>query len=194
MTNGKPGMGTERLELAFRTTRGILARVTPDQLDGPTPCESWDVRALVDHVIAGSYWFADTLATGVADPYPTGDYTAGDLVGTYDEGIRATLAGFAAPGVLESIIRLPFGEFPCERYLSLATNDTFVHGWDLAVATGQPADLDSSLALELLDESRRAIPDTFRGADGEAPFGPVVEIPDSAPAADRLAAFLGRHP
>ena len=170
-------MGTERLELAFRTTRGILVRVTPDQFDGPTPCESWDVRALVDHVIAGSYWFADTLATGVAGPYPTRDYTAGDLVGTYDEGIRATLAGFAAPGVLESIIRLPFGEFPCGRYLSLATND-----------------LDPSLALELLDESRRAIPDTFRGADGEAPFGPVVEIPDSAPAADRLAAFLGRHP
>ena len=187
-------MATDRLEQAFTTTRRILAGVTRDQLDGPTPCASWDVRVLVNHIIGGSFWFADTIATGGADTLPTRDYTGGNLVGSYDEGIRATLAGFGAPGALEAIIRLPFGEFPCARYMSLATNDTFVHGWDLAKATGQPSDLDPSLALELLDESRRAIPDAFRGPDGDAPFGSVVEIADSAPAADRLAAFLGRHP
>ncbi len=187
-------MGTERLEQAFTTTRSILNGVTRDQLDDPTPCASWDVRALVNHIIGGSYWFADTVAAGVADPFPTRDYATGDLVDSYDEGIRATLAAFNAPGALDSIITLPFGDFPCGRYLSLATNDTFVHGWDLARATGQPSELDPGLSLELLDESRQAIPATFRGADGEAPFGPIVEIADSAPAADRLAAFLGRHP
>jgi uncharacterized protein (TIGR03086 family) len=187
-------MATDRLELAFTLTRGILTGVTRDQLDGPTPCASWDVRNLVSHIIGGSYWFADTIATGVADPFPTRDYTAGDLVASYDEGIRASLAGFGAPGALEAIIRLPFGEFPCARYMTLATTDTFVHGWDLARATGQPSDLDSSLALELLDISRQSMNDAFRGPDGQAAFGPLVEIPDTAPAADRLAAFLGRHP
>jgi uncharacterized protein (TIGR03086 family) len=186
-------MATERLQQAFTLTRGILAGVTEDQLDEPTPCASWDVHTLINHIIGGSYWFADTVATGVADPFPTREYT-GDLVATYDEGIRASLAGFGAPGALETIIRLPFGEFPCARYLTLATTDTFVHGWDLAKATGQPSALEPSLALELLEESRRAMTDAFRGRDGETPFGPVVEIPDSAPAADRLAAFLGRHP
>ena len=38
------------------------------------------------------------------------------------------------------------------------------------------------------------LPDEMRGRYGEAAFGPRVEITDSAPAADRLAAFEGRHP
>jgi hypothetical protein len=34
----------------------------------------------------------------------------------------------------------------------------------------------------------------MRGPDGRAPFGPRVEVAESAPPADRLAAFEGRHP
>jgi hypothetical protein len=34
----------------------------------------------------------------------------------------------------------------------------------------------------------------MRGPEGEAPFGPRVEVAESAPVADRLAAFQGRHP
>ena len=36
--------------------------------------------------------------------------------------------------------------------------------------------------------------DSFRGPDGQAPFGPQAEAPAGAPPADRLAAFLGRQP
>ncbi|HEY1828249.1 MAG TPA: hypothetical protein VGF87_09515, partial [Acidimicrobiales bacterium] len=78
-------------------------------------------------------------------------------------------------------------------YMNIATGDTFTHGWDLARAIGQPTDLDPALAAKILDTVRPMLPDAFRGADGEAPFGPAVEVSASAPAADQLAAFMGRQ-
>jgi uncharacterized protein (TIGR03086 family) len=73
----------------------------------------------------------------------------------------------------------------------IAASDAFTHGWDLARALGQSTDLDPELAAQLLGASM--IPDEFRGPDGQAPFGPKVDVPESAPAADRLAGVLGRQ-
>ena len=64
----------------------------------------------------------------------------------------------------------------------------------LATATGQDANLDPESAEQLLAGAKAAIPDAFRGPDAAAPFGPEVKVPDSAPAAEWLAAFLGRKP
>jgi hypothetical protein len=50
------------------------------------------------------------------------------------------------------------------------------------------------LAGRLLAQIENLLPDDMRGPEGEAPFGPKVQVPGSAPAADRLAAFQGRHP
>ena len=48
-------------------------------------------------------------------------------------------------------------------------------------------------AGQLLENARGFIPDAMRGADGQAPFGPRIDVPESAPAADQLAGFLGRQ-
>ena len=73
-------------------------------------------------------------------------------------------------------------------------SDQFQHGWDLARATGQAANLDPDVAAKLLEFAQMAIPDTFRGPEGQAPFGAAIDVSESAPAADRLAGFLGRTP
>jgi uncharacterized protein (TIGR03086 family) len=190
-------MGTEALEQAFASTRKVLANVKPDQLDQPTPCESWDVRRLVNHIVGGSYWFAASTDAGQAPEVDTTgdtDYAAGDRVAAFDEGIRRAVAAFSAEGAQEKMIKLPFGEFPGAIFMGLATTDTFTHGWDLARATGQDANLEPELAEQLLAGAKMSIPDEFRGPDGVAPFGPEVKVPDSSPAADRLAGFLGRTP
>ncbi len=146
-------MATETLERAFAMTRGLLANVTPDDYDSPTPCPSWSVRDLVNHIAEGANWFALCVNAGEApDPDPTHgvDYAAGDLLASYDQGVAASLAAFGAPGTLERIVKLPFGELPGAAFMGIATNDVFVHGWDLAKATGQPSDLDSDMATQLL--------------------------------------------
>ena len=73
-------------------------------------------------------------------------------------------------------MRLPFGELPGSVYVNIATVDTFAHGWDLAKATGQSTDLDPELAAKLLAFSQVALPDAFRGPDGEAPFGRQASV------------------
>jgi hypothetical protein len=46
----------------------------------------------------------------------------------------------------------------------------------------------------LLSRIEPLLPDTMRGPEGQAPFGPRVQVADSATAADRLAALTGRNP
>lgn len=104
------------------------------------------------------------------------------------------VAGFSAPGAMDTIMAMPFGGMPGSVCVWIAADDIFTHGWDLAKATGQPTDLDPGLAERLLARIGPLLPDTLRGPEGQAPFGPKVEVADSAPAADRLAAFEGRQP
>ena len=63
----------------------------------------------------------------------------------------------------------------------------------MATATGQSTDLDPTTAAQILEAVSAFLPDALRGADGEMPFGPRVEAPDTASAADKLAAFMGRQ-
>lgn len=189
-------MATETLARAFAMTRGILANVTPHDYGRPSPCASWDVRAVANHIAEGANWFALCVNAGAApDPDPTHgvDYAAGDLMAAYDQGVEATLAAFGAPGAQEKLIKLPFGELPGAMFMGIATNDVFTHGWDLAKATGQPTDLDPEIAAQLMPIVQGFVGDGLRGPDGVAPFGPAVEAPPSASAADTLAAFLGRQ-
>jgi uncharacterized protein (TIGR03086 family) len=185
-------MSTEMLERAFASTRSVLAGVRPDQLDLPTPCESWDVRALINHVVGGPFYFAGSVNAGVHPERADVDYTTGDMVASYDEGSSKAVAAFAAPGALERLVTLPFGTLPASVFINIAATDAFSHGWDLARATGQSCDLDAELASQLLENARVLLPETFRGPDGQAPFGPIAPAPATASPADALAAFLGR--
>ncbi len=126
-------MATEGLEQAFATTRAVVAQVTPDQYDAATPCDSWDVRALINHIVGGSYFFGASMSAGKApDSAPETDFTEGDVLAAYDGGIKLSLDAFGAPGALEKMVELPFGTFPGGAFLGLAMTDTLTHGWDLA--------------------------------------------------------------
>jgi uncharacterized protein (TIGR03086 family) len=188
-------MQVTELDRALRSTLAILANVEPGQLDTPTPCASWDVRALVNHFIGTARWWAGTLdgAEAAADvDYTAVDYAAGDYVAAYEESIAIAIAAFKAGDVPGRMVRLPFGEFPVATVVAMAALDQFTHGWDLARATGQPTGLDPGLAVELLGHARLAITDDFRGPDGTAAFGAAADAPAGAGPADQLAAFLGR--
>lgn len=184
-------MSTAPLEQAIASTRAVLATVRPDQLDAPTPCASWKVSNLIDHIVGGQFFFA-AAASGQPPSAERPNFASGDFNATFREGAAASVAAFASDGAMERIMHLPFGDMPGSVFIGIAATDTFMHGWDLARATGQNSDLDPQLAAGLLAGIRSALPDSFRGADGVAPFGPAQTAPEGATNADQLAAFLGR--
>lgn len=185
-------MSAEVLQRAFASTGGVLAGVSADQMDLPTPCVSWTVRDLVNHIVGGTTYFAVTAETGTAPSVGDADHTAGDFKTEFREGAARAVEAFSAEGAMDKPMTLPFGDLPGSIFVMIAATDTFTHGWDLARATGQSTDLDPAIAAQLL-EAAQFIPDEFRGPDGQAPFGPKVDVPDSATAADKLAGFMGRR-
>ena len=182
-------MTTELLNRAFTSAQSVLANVDPSQLDAPTPCHSWTVRDLINHMVAAPRVGVSALTTGEAQP-DNADYTSGDFVAAYNDTAKAAKEAFAAPGTAERMVKLPFAEVPGAFLMTMVTTDQFTHAWDLARATGQSTDLDPELASTLL--AGAAIPDQFRGEDGAAPFGQIREAPAGASPADLLAAHLGR--
>jgi uncharacterized protein (TIGR03086 family) len=183
-------MSTQPLEQAVQATRAVLTQVRPDQLSQKTPCESWTVSDVINHIVGAQHFFISGV-TGTPSAAPENP-AAGDFVAAFDKSSAESLAAFNTEGAMEKTITLPFGQLPGSAFVGLAAVDTFQHGWDLAKATGQKTDLAPQLAEQLLAGSKMTISDAFRGPDGVAPFGPEQQAPDGSSNADQLAAFLGR--
>lgn len=182
-------MSTQPYEAAIASTREVLAGVSADQMQNSTPCASWDVAALINHIVGGQHFFLAGLKG--TPPSEAPDFSAGDFVAAFDDAAAACLAGFQEDGVMEKMHTLPFGEMPGSAFMGLAATDTFQHGWDLAKATGQSTDLSPELAGGILAQSKQSIQEGFRGPEG-APFATEKPCPEGGSNADQLAAFLGR--
>jgi uncharacterized protein (TIGR03086 family) len=162
----------------------VLVNVTTEQLSSPTPCQEWDVKALIDHVIVGNQRVV-VRAGGQVAPLPE------DLGAGHRASAQEAQETFAGPEALTRTYQLPIGEIPGTTFIQLRTCDLLTHAWDLATATGQPTDLDPELAEYVLAFSREMMSHPGLRGDGR-PFGDEQPGSDRRPAADRLAAFLGR--
>lgn len=183
-------MGTEVLEQAIATTRGVLANVTKQQLSDDTPCARWKVSDLINHLVGGQLFFESSVTGRELDGGET-DFSATDFLSAFDEAAERCITAFRGDGVMEKVLTLPFGQMPGSAFMGLAATDTFTHGWDLAKATGQDTDLAPELATKLLAGAKQSIMPTFRSPEGTV-FGPEQTAPAGSNNADQLAAFLGR--
>jgi uncharacterized protein (TIGR03086 family) len=182
---------------AFSAVQRLVDGVHPDQWTAPTPCEDWNVRQLLNHVANGNAVFA-----GVADgTRPSGPVTpeerAVDRLGDdpaagFRASGRAMHEAFLRPGFLDAQVETPMmGLQQGPTIVHMRINELLIHGWDLARATGQSADLPEDLAEGALRLWQTRLAD--RPREG-MPFDTPKEVADDAPAIDRLAAFLGRQP
>ena len=161
--------------------------VADDQWDAPTPCTSWNVRDLVNHVVGEDRW-TTPLVEGrtIAE---VGDSLDGDLLG--DAPVRSALdaAKEATTTVAEALprggtVHLSYGEEQVGEYVHQLAADHLVHAWDLAVATGAEPRLDPALVTEVAGwyAEREHL---YRGAGMVAPRG----VSHGGAQGDLLAAF-----
>jgi uncharacterized protein (TIGR03086 family) len=186
-------VNTESLERTNVVLTGVLAKVTASELDGPTPCKSWTVRDLVNHIVGATHFFLGVVETDTMPGDVGRDYSAGDFNAEFAANSARLLAAFSRDGLDEELMTLPSGTVPRSIGLWIAARELFIHGWDLAKATGQSTNLDPELAEWLLEAPLDAIPDKIRG-DEPLPFGRMVPVPDDASATDRLVGSFGRQP
>jgi uncharacterized protein (TIGR03086 family) len=190
------------LARACASTRNVLAAVREEQLAAPTPCADWTVHDLIVHLVDGTNFWADLAESGEMPDYRSWpDYSGTDFAADFEGHAARAVAGFAAPGMMDKPMVLPTGPAPGSLAVQVATGEIFVHGWDLATAlrgtdVDEPgrraaAAMDDGVAVALLLSDWLVLCVQVRGAD-PAVFAPEIGTPDDAPAADRLAAFLGR--
>jgi uncharacterized protein (TIGR03086 family) len=178
--------------LALTANEQRVRTVGDDLWAGPTPCTEWSVHDLVNHLVSEHHWAKELLSGRTIDD--VGDRFEGDLLGddpvrAFEESVRVARAAVQVPGAMAATCHLSFGDTPAPEYVGQLLVDEVVHGWDLAVATGQDAALDPILVAvcwEGLQPAREMI-----RASGV--FGEEIDVSLQASLQTRLLGLLGRR-
>ena len=159
-----------------------LVRGAKDQLDKPTPCDEWNVKTLISHLIDTQHYFTATAKGQEASPPGPNppDLAGADPAQAFDSAREEALAAFSNPADAEKVA---FG-------VGIAFSDALLHGWDLATATGQDATMPDGLAQKAYE----TIHGKFTDEQRKGIFKPEVKVADDASPQEKLLAYTGRTP
>jgi len=178
---------------ALAHTQRIVDGIADDAWGLPTPCEDWDVREVLNHVVAGNWWAA-RLAAGetIAE---VGDELDGDMLGddpraAYRASVEPAATVFERPGAMDAPAAVSYGPVPGSVYAGHRFLDVLIHGWDLAVGSGQ----DTTLPPDLVEACRRVVEPQLDMLAGSGMFGDGARPDHVEPGQDALLKVLGRSP
>lgn len=175
---------------ALEWVGGLMRAVGPGQMGTPTPCEEFTVRDLMGHLIGTARRSAGT-AEGVSTrhiPHVVADLADDNLATTFESAARC-IRKIWEPFGEGDLVTAPWGLCTVLEALRGFTVETVTHGWDLAVATGQPSEAPGQIADRCLLFASAVIPDRLRGVM----YGkPAADSPDDSPTT-RLAHLLGHR-
>jgi uncharacterized protein (TIGR03086 family) len=160
----------------------------------PTPCDRWDLRALLEHMDdslmslheAGAVrrvWL-DVAERSDADLVDSIRHKACRLLAEWSADWESLMSGAGSADVLVEGRPLTTPVLTSAGALEVA-----VHGWDVAVACGAERPLPDALATDLL----RVAPVLVTPFDRPGRFAPARETQPADSASDRVLAFLGRR-
>ncbi len=175
-----------------------IAAVRDDQWSNQSPCEKWDARGVVDHILM----MHGVMLRPVDRELSPAPSVAEDPLASFRAARADVQAVLDDPELAEMECDTPNGRMTVARQIDQVVSDDLVlHGWDLARATGQdeamnPNDVErlwattTSIPDELMEKYRT--PGAF--GPGIEVFGPEVKVAEDAPLQDRLLGLIGRDP
>jgi uncharacterized protein (TIGR03086 family) len=176
-------MATDLLDLYGRASEWTAEKVAAaTDLDAATPCDDWQVRDLLNHMLDTQRYFVGAARGEQASPpgSPPPSLVSADPVADFERGRAELLDVFGQDGVQDKT----------GPALGIAFSDQLLHGWDLAKATEQDATMPEGLAEAAYD----CIHGQFSDEQRKGVFKPEVTVPDDATPQDRLLAYTGRDP
>jgi uncharacterized protein (TIGR03086 family) len=183
------------LDPAAREVQRLAVGVKDDQLTAPTPCTGTSVAALLDHLMGLSLaftWGARKAAPGGA-PRASADSLDPEWRTVLPRRLEDLVEAWRDPAAWDGVTEVGGATLPGAVMGVVALDELVMHGWDLARGTGQDFRCDpvsTAAVLEFTAESAK--PENAAGREGV--FGPVVDVPEGAPALDRALGFAGRDP
>lgn len=172
----------------------VVGGIADDQLGAPTPCSETTVGALLAHVGGLCQAFVGAAAKTPLDAAPSAD--AGQLPSDWRELLPRRLAALGEAWQDEAawtgMTAAGGVDLPGEVAGFVAIDEVVVHGWDLAVATGQDYPCPAEPVEAALGFVRPAAEENPQGTPGL--FGPPVPVPRDAPLLDQLLGLTGRDP
>ena len=189
------GRMTTDLGPAAQRLADLVGRVSDDQLTAPTPCPDYSLGDLLDHIGGLALAFTAAARKAPAAGGPSGD--ASRLGDDWRTRIPADLLSVASawrdPSAWTGMTQAGGIDLPGEVAGLVALDELVLHGWDVAVSSGQAYSVDAgSLAAVHGFVSQFSGP----GQEGARAglFGPEVPVADSAPLMDRVVGLAGRNP
>ncbi len=182
-------MDTTDLEAALTNTGRLVRGIAPDQWDTPTPCSEWNTRQLVNHTTWAMHMF-ESVHNGTAPRPGEDDLLGDDPAGSFDAQAARTVGAWKAVDP-ESMVTVGPGPMPAPMAMNINLLDTFTHGWDIATATGQAANLEEGLSARVLAGAQMLLNPEVRSFAG---FDDAIEVAGGASSAEQLIAYLGRRP
>ena len=176
-------MHSDPLDLYRRGSQWCGEKVaSATALDGPTRCDGWTVRDLLNHMLETQRYFAGSArGEDVSPPAPNPPKLLTEHpVADFSSASADVLQAFGQEGAIEKT----------GPALGIAFSDQLLHGWDLARATGQ----DTTMPDGLADAAYRAIYGMFTEEQRHGVFKPELPVRDGATAQERLLAYTGRQP
>lgn len=172
----------------------LVRDVRPDQWQEPSPCAGWTAKDVLGHVGQATDMGARILRGGdmTFDRHePPGSAIVGDPAAWWAE--LAIQAAIALEDVhdLDAVVDSPMGRRSIREGLSFPAVDLFIHGWDLAAATGQAVTIPHE-AIAFTRALFENVPDDVARSAGV--FASAREAPSDATPTEAVIAFAGRDP
>ncbi|MFI9048174.1 TIGR03086 family metal-binding protein [Streptomyces sp. NPDC053427] len=177
---------------ALDQLENLLSDLDPALLGRSTPCDAYDLRGLLSHVVGAVHRVAyiGEGGRGMDVPAAAGVIADTDWAGALGRARVRAAAAWADDDKLDREFEVPWGVCAGRIALGGYVMESVTHTWDIAQVIAPEAELDEELAHMAFTIAQKVLPAEPRG--GRIPFAAVRPVPDDADIYLRLAGWLGR--
>lgn len=181
-------------ENGLRFFSDVVAAVPAECWSADSPCAGWTALDVLGHVGEATSVGARILRgdeMSLQRSAPPSSAVDGDPAAWWAMAAADAQHSLSHATDLDREVNSPVGRRTVRDGLSFPAVDLFIHGWDLAAASGRSVRFPDE-AVEFIRGVFAHVPDEVTRRPGV--FSAAVGVPDDSDATDQVLAFAGRDP